>query len=184
MFRRHINNLTQQEAPEGFTDTAHPFVDGHNAFAHDALNCPTCSTNEKILEALATIVGINQTTLRKIEESEGVPHGIPFNFTQSNPVQSTVYTSPQTLDMGVVRSLMVGGPGNVTLKLQEPRTQILGGRTICVLPCAGSALPVPHRFIVPPLSTFTLSTDSAAGTGLLTVSVWIEPVGMSGPDFY
>lgn len=180
-----LDKITQYNvpAPAPIAPTLHEHKEC-NELDHDALHCPWCSTDRKILQALATQVGIMQHLLDKFEDAEGVPHGTPFNFSQASPVQNTVYISPQTLLTGVVRSLLVGGPGNVTLKLQEPRNQIYGGLTICTLPCNGAALSVPHRFIIPVGSTLTLSTDASAGTGLLTVSAWVEPVTASSSEFF
>lgn len=157
--------------------------ESYNPLTHDALHCRFCSTDKRILQALAIQNGILNRLLTKYQEAEGTPHGTPFVFSQSSPAQNTTYTS-SSVPMGVVRSLVIGGNGNVTVKMNEPHNTVSGGLTIATLPCNGGAVSIPHRFVVPQNATFSLSTDSASGTGIVALSVWIEPVNANGQELF
>lgn len=151
--------------------------------AHDAFHCRFCSTDKKILQATVILNSTMQTLLTKFQEAEGTPHGTPFNFSQAAPTQNAVYTSP-IAPMGVARSIVIGGNGNVTLTMKEPNNSVAGGLVIATLPCNGGSVAVPHRFVVPNNAKFTVSTDSAAGTGIVSLSLWIEPVVAGNAEYF
>lgn len=155
----------------------------YNPLSHDALHCRFCSTDKKILQASAIQTAILQRLLTKYQEAEGTPHGTPFVFTQLTPTQNTTYTS-QAAPMGVVRSMLITGTGNVTVKMSEPHNAIAGGMVIAVVACGnGNSIPVPHRFVIPQGATFSLATDSASAP-LVSLSVWVEPVNASGQEMF
>lgn len=185
-----LNKLTKQvqDAPQAIDQELREhthILHDHSHTEHDALHCPICGPMHKQLQALEIIAAGIQTLLRKTEEAQGTPHGDPgFVFTQASPAQNTVYTSPAIPYMGVVRSLVVGGPGDVTVKLVNPQGPVGSAQTIAILPLGGNSVPLNHHFIVPLGATFTLSTDSNLGTGLLALTAWIEPVAASGSEFF
>jgi hypothetical protein len=182
MVRLNLNNAQTEMV---ISDEEHAKREhDRNPLDHDALHCRWCSTDRKILQVQVTQVGILQTLLQKFQEAEGTPHGFPFNFTQTNPAQNVVYSSPSVPTQGVVRSIIIGGNGNVTLKLYTPHNSIAGGQVIATLPCSGTAISIPHRFTVPLGAVFQLSTDSSSGTGMLTASIWIEPVAASSAEAF
>lgn len=156
----------------------------YNPLKHDAFNCPFCTHEQRILQALIIQQGTLQKLLTKFEESNGLPHGTAFSFSQANPAQNTNYTSPGFPLAGKIKSLMIAGNGNVTLTMTNRYNSRLGGLTICTMPCNGGAVAVPHQFLVEVNGGFTLSTDSSSGTGLLAVSAWIEPVAMYPEEMY
>lgn len=156
----------------------------HNPLDHDSLHCIWCTTEDRIFQALATLTGNFQQYAKKFQEAEGTPQGVPFNFTQTSPVQNQVYDSPKVPYSGVVRSLMIAGNGNVTLTMYDRHNQINGGTEICTLPCNGAAVSIPHRFVVPLEAYFGISTDSSSGTGLVSLSAWIEPVAQNSSEMF
>lgn len=167
-----------EETPKSHHDS------NYNPLTHDALHCAYCDNEARILQAVVILNSNIQTLLRKFEEAEGTPHGRPFNFSQASPAQNTGYQSPAVPYMGVVRSLLISGNGNVTLTMNDEHNAIAGGLVVCTIPCNGAAVSIPHRFNVPLGATFSLSTDSSSGTGLLALSAWIEPVAMSSAEFF
>lgn len=164
--RDEVRELVKQEIAE-FSGGEHS-IDSH---MHD------------LIAALRLQNAITQRLLQKFEEAYGLPKGDPFSFAQASPAQNTGYTSQPIAYDGIIRSLLLAGPGNVTLKLNIAQA-INGVQTICQLPCQGAGLAVPHHIRVPAGGTFTLSTDSNAGTGLLSMSAWIEPIATNGQEYF
>src|SRR5487761_616679 len=68
---------------------------------------------------LKLLAGVTQRLLAKFEEAEGTPKGGAYVFSQANPVQATVYTGKQLAYDGVIRQMVLSGPGNVTVTLND-----------------------------------------------------------------
>lgn len=142
-----------------------------------------CHHHDSIQKELAIMIGLLQRQLTKFEEHYGLPKGDPFSFSQSSPAQNTNYTSPAVQYNGVIRGLMIAGKSDVTLSISTTETSTLLNQ-ICKLPCGGNALAVPFHIRVPNGATFTLSTDDASGTGIVSMAAWIEPVALTGEEHY
>jgi hypothetical protein len=148
---------------------------------HNILEC--CHHHDSFHKQNAITIGILQRLLAKFEEHYGLPKGDPFSFSQSSPTQNTNYTSTPITYNGVIRGLIIAGNSNVTLSISTNETSTLLNQ-ICKLPCGGNALTVPFHIRVPNGATFTLSTDSAAGTGIVSMAAWIEPIALTGEEHY
>lgn len=142
-----------------------------------------CHHHDSLNQQTAIIVGLLQRQLAKFEEHYGLPKGDPFSFSQSSPAQNTNYTSTPVPYNGVIRGLVIAGNANVTLSISSSETSTLLNQ-ICKLPCGGNAISVPFHIRVPNGATFTLSTDSNAGTGIVSVAAWIEPIALTGEEHY
>lgn len=132
---------------------------------------------------LKILVGVVQRLLSKFEEAEGTPKGSAYLISQASPAQNTVYTGNGLAYDGVIRSMVLSGPGNVTLKLND-KLSPGGTTTIAVIGCNGNAVPFTVRHKMPLNSTLSISTDSNSGTGLLALSAWIEPIVESNPEYF
>jgi len=147
---------------------------------HNILGC--CHHHESIEAILINHAGILERLLQKFEEQYGMPKGDPFSFSQLVTAQNTVYTSNPVNYNGIIRSLLISGPGNITLGINN--FSPLGGNIqICRIASSNTPIPIPHHIRVPVGATFTLSTDSNATT-LMSMSAWIEPVSLEGQDQY
>jgi hypothetical protein len=147
----------------------------HEAVAHSAL--------AGISYDLRLLIGIIQRLLLKYEEAEGTPKGGSYVFSQSNPAQNTQYTGKPLSYDGVIRSLVLSGPGNVTLTLND-KLSLTGSTTIAVVSCNGNAVPVGIHHKMPVGATLSIQTDSSAGSGLLAVTAWVEPIIESNPEYF
>jgi hypothetical protein len=135
------------------------------------------SYNMKIL------IGIVQRLLLKFEESEGTPKGASFILSQASPAQATNYTSKPLAYDGVIRSMVVSGPGNVTITLND-KLSLTGSTTIAVIGCNGNAVSVGIHHKMQLGATLSIQTDSNAGTGLIALTAWIEPIVESNPELF
>lgn len=148
---------------------------------HHLLGC--CEHHDHFQVELAIIAGILERLLQKFEEQYGMPKGDPFSFSQLNPAQNTAYQSQPVNYNGIIRSLLISGPGNITLTINN-FSPLGGNAQICKIASSSTPITVPHHIRVPVGATFTLATDSNAGTGLLTMSAWIEPISLEGQEQY
>jgi len=137
----------------------------------------------EISYGLKVLVGVVQRFLAKFEEAEGTPKGSPYVFSKSSPAQNTNYTGNPLAYDGVIRSLVVSGPGNVTITLND-KLSLTGSTTLAIIGCNGTAVPVEIHQKMQIGATLSLQTDSNAGTGLLALSAWIEPIRASGPEYF
>jgi hypothetical protein len=142
-----------------------------------------CHHHDSFNKQNAIMIGLLQRLLSKFEEHYGLPKGDPFSFSQSSPAQNTNYTSTPVAYNGVIRGLIIAGKSNVTLSISTNETSTLLTQ-ICKLPCAGGALTIPFHIRVPNNATFTISTDDASGTGIVSVAAWIEPIALTGEEHY
>lgn len=142
-----------------------------------------CHHHDTFHQQNAIMIGLLQRLLAKFEEHYGLPKGDPFSFSQSSPVQNTNYTSTPVAYNGVIRGLVIAGKSDVTLSISTTENTNLINQ-ICKLPCGGNALTIPFHIRVPNGATFTLSTDDASGTGIVSMAAWIEPVALTGEEHY
>ena len=150
--------------------------------AHDPLHCHVCSANEKMLQALQFLVGINQAELSKLDSFYGVPRGSIFQFSQSSPAQNTNYQSSGTPFDGVFNGFTISGAaGDVTVSIQN---EFLPGGSLAVgtFTINGTAT-ISHHIAVPVNSQITLKTTAAASTNL-SFSAWLEPIMMNNSEFF
>lgn len=129
------------------------------------------------------LVGVVQRLLSKFEEANGTPKGTAYVLSQASPARGTIYTGNGLAYDGVIRSMILSGPGNVTLTLQS-KLAIGGSTTLAIVSCNGNAVPLALHNRMALNDTLSISTDAAAGTGLLALSAWIEPIIESGPEFF
>lgn len=132
---------------------------------------------------LKLLIGISQRLLTKFEEAQGTPKGASYTFSQSSPAQNIAYTGKPLAYDGVIRSMTISGPGNVSVILND-KLALSGSTTIAIIGCNGSAIPVFLHHKVPLGATLSIQTDSNAGTGLLALSAWIEPIVESNPEYF
>lgn len=137
----------------------------------------------EIAYGLKLLVGLHQRMLTKLEEALGTPKGAPYVLSQSDPSQNTVYAGSALAYDGVIRSMVVSGPGNVTIKINDS-VEIGGAVTLAIVGCNGNAVSVDLHARMPLGATLSVATDSNAGTGVLVLSAWIEPISESNPEIY
>ncbi len=137
----------------------------------------------EISYGLKILVGVVQRLLTKFEEAEGTPKGVAYVLSQASPVQSTVYAGKPLAYDGVIRSMVLSGNGNVTVTLQD-KLSLTGTTTIALVSCNGGAVNVPIRHKMPIGATLSIQTDSSAGTGIVAVTAWIEPIMESNPEYF
>lgn len=137
----------------------------------------------EISYGLKILVGVVQRLLLKFEEAEGTPKGGAYVVSQASPAQNTNYTGKPLAYDGVIRSLVLSGPGNVTLTLND-KLSVSGSTTIAVIGCNGNAVPFTVRHKIPLNATLSIQTDSNAGTGLVALTAWIEPIVESNPEYF
>lgn len=137
----------------------------------------------QISYGLKILVGVVQRLLSKFEEAEGTPKGASYVVSQASPVQSTNYTGKPLAYDGVIRSMVLSGPGNVTVTLSD-KLSISGSVVIAIVSTNGGATNVPVRHKMPIGATLSIQTDAAAGTGLVALTAWIEPIMESNPEYF
>lgn len=137
----------------------------------------------EIAYALKIQAGITQRLLTKFEEADGTPKGDPYVFSKSSPAQNTNYTGNPSPYDGVIRSMIVSGPGNVTVTLNTEQS-INNTVTLAIVDCNGGAVTVPLHFRMPLSATLSISTDSSSGSGLLALTAWVEPIMESNPEYF
>ena len=138
---------------------------------------------DDIALTLKKLTGVTTRILQRLEESLGLPKGQPLPIAQSNPVQNQLYASGQSTINGIARGFLLMGPGNLSLWRMNPN--LLGGKLLLTtVPSAGVAVLVPFPCPVATGDTFAIATDSASGTGLISMTTWLEPVGLAGQQFY
>lgn len=155
--------------------------------AHDALHCPVCSHNEKVMQALGIIAGIQEAALSKLNSAWGVPRGTIWQFSQSSPAQNTVYTSgPAPLD-GVVSAFILSGLGDITITLNSlsiPSGSLsIGTFSLNSTAALGTSFSMPLRFVVPANATISLKTNATGATNI-SFAAWLEPAMANGSEFF
>lgn len=129
------------------------------------------------------LVGLLQRLLSKFEEANGSPKEAPYILEQASPAQNTVYSGKPLAYDGVIRSMVVSGPGNVTVTMSS-NLDASGSRTLAIIGCNGTAVSVNVHAIMPVNAKLQIATDSNAGTGLLALTAWIEPIAESGTELF
>lgn len=159
---------------EFFRQQEHNIVEAR--LEHDPLHCAHCSSNERMIQAIEIIAGLNQAILSRMD---GVPKGTIFQFAQTSPATNTVYTSPPAPMDGVIRCLVLSGQGNVTVTL---KTIAFGSTTIGTYAVDSIPVAIPFHLACPVGSVVTLSTDATTGS-LVSFAAWLEPANMDGSEF-
>lgn len=151
-----------------------------------ALKEEQSATHDRLADigySLKLLTGLVQRLLSKFEEASGTPRGTPYTFSQASPTQDTAYTGTPVAYDGVLRSLVVSGPGNITVTINDPH-ELSGTATLAIIGCNGGAVPVQCHYRVPINATLSIQTDAAGGSGLLALTAWIEPIIESNPEYF
>lgn len=111
-----------------------------------------------------------------------MPKGRPLPIVQASPVQNQQYPSTVVDINGVAQGFLLCGPGNVSLYKKSPN--ILGGQILMgTLPSNGSPVFYPFYDRAHVGDIYAVATDSAGAT-LLSMTTWLEPIGLSGQQLY
>jgi hypothetical protein len=161
--------------------------ESNKELTHDALHCPMCGHETKIMQALEVIAGIQEAALSKLNSAWGVPRGTIWQFSQPSPGQNTAYVStPAPLD-GVVSAFILSGLGDITVTLNSlsiPSGSLaIGTFSLNSTAALGTSFSMPLRFVVPANATLTLKTNATGATNI-SFAAWLEPAMANGSEFF
>lgn len=117
---------------------------------------------------------------QRYSEAEGVPHGHHISIFNAAATTGTIYTSASIDINGSLRTLTIGGTGNITVTItdKQGRTGMIG-----TFPMNGGSIDISTRAKVGIGYRLNISTD-AVSTPVVALSAWVEPSALNSENQY
>lgn len=146
---------------------------------HDTVTTSHSFHNE-LLSILKMLSGEITNLSQRYSEAEGVPHGRHVTIFNAAAVQNTLYPSLPIDLNGSMRTLTIGGTGNISVYLNNPNSK---STLIATLPCNGATIDISTRAKIGIGYSVSIATDTVTN-GVVALTSWIEPTALNAENQY